>query len=397
MLHNQNLKIMQNLKSTLLLVAALLFATSCHDYLNDVPGEIDTEESRQNQKGKKDVTTSEDEDSDRPDWAGGNTDENPHIKGNDDSGTTRGGDYGDLYVLRRDFHLDPTDLKYGQSGVPILTEMIIDGVLEYFVQPIDAAGNIIELDQYGEVPEGAPVIEVDFGRLNIVRSPQSVLDQALSEARKVIDYGEGFSLDFCGRLTIWNTVDGVLTVTKTIDSPRESMAMYQEIMNHEFDDKLAALAGSGIDPYMLAASCFAAGSDKTGTVDIDEVVYINGFMDAEGCDPIENENEYDFNNNVKKYFNFEDCACHSIFKYNREFYKDRELIFYNYINGEYVEWKRLSVWQAMEDIGGFTEPWGNGVDFEYGVKGFAMAVDDAVQVLDYVHGNSNIEFAYVAP
>jgi len=379
MFHNQNFKkMMRKLKTVILLVAVFFFATSCHDYFEGTSPEVDLEQSK---KGKKSVTVSEDDDSDRPDWAGGNTSENPHIKGNDQSGTTRGGDYGDLYQLLRD-----------GNGVPTMRQI---GV-EWYVQPVGIDGNTLDLDSEGELVDPTLALEVDFGRLNIVRAPQSVLDQALREALKVIDNGEGFTLDFCGRLTIWNTVDGVLAITKTIDSPRENMAMYQEIMNNGFSVELGALEDSGIDPTTLAASCFAAGSDKTGTVDIDEVVYINGFMNALGCDPITNANEYEFNSTTpKKYFNFENCECNHVFEYSRTIYKDRELNFYNFIDGVPTLWKTMTIWDAMDEYGGgFTGVWSNPVS---PVDAFAKAVDDAVQVLDFVHGNSNIEFVAVAP
>ena len=51
---------------------------------------------------------STDDDSDRPEWAQGNTDKNPHINRNEDSGTTRGGDYGDLYGIFFDKSPYPT-------------------------------------------------------------------------------------------------------------------------------------------------------------------------------------------------------------------------------------------------------------------------------------------------
>jgi len=336
-----------------------------------------------------------DEGSDRPDWAGGNTVENPHNK-KDQGGTTGGsaGDYGDLYVLYRDF-----------DGVPIMTPRDADenGTIEedeYFVQPLSASNmEPIELDAYGELPPNADPIPVDFGRLNIVRSPQSVLDQAMGEALKVINAGEAFSLDFCGRITIWNTVDGVLTITKTIDSPRESMALYQEIMNHGFEGKLGKLKAwnnlvaetKKIDPYMLAACCFAAGSDKTGTVNIDEVVYINGFIDCLGCDPILNEHEYDFDNNNKYYFNFGDCDCHSMFQYNRVTTFGDRMIKILILKGDGTyEYETVSVLDAMENRGLFMYRW-EGTPLTR-VDGFAAAVDDAVQVLEFVHGNTNIEF-----
>jgi len=332
-------------------------------------------------------------DSDRPAWAGGNTDANDHIKGNDESGSTRGGDYGDLYVLLRN-----------DNGIPVMRELAVldeegnpTGELIYVVQPVGVDGEALELDAEGELTEESLLLAqpVDFGRLNIVRSPQSVIDQAMGEALKVINAGEKFTVDFCGRLTIWNTVEGILTITKTIDSPRESMALFQEIMNHGFSDKLVKLAGSGIDPYMLAASSFAAGSDKTGTVNIDEVVYINGFMDCLGCDPILNEHEYDFNKDNTYYFNFGDCDCHSEFQYNRNIFGDRmiKIITLN-PDGTWTQ-EVVSVLQAMEDRGLFMYRW-QGVPLTR-VNGFAAAIDDAVQVLEFVHGNSNIEFLPVVP
>ncbi|WP_163708177.1 hypothetical protein [Mangrovibacterium lignilyticum] len=320
-----------------------------------------------------------DEDSDRPSWAGGNTDTNDHIKGNDDSGTTRGGDYGDLYELLRD-----------DNGVP---EMVQIGE-EYYVQPVDVNGETLELDAEGELVDPLAAIPVEFGRLNIVRSPQSVLDQALGEALLVINAGEKFTVDFCGRITIWNTdVDGNLVITKTIDSPRESMAIYQEIMNHGFDGQLTALLNSGLDPYLLAASSFAAGSDKTGTVNIDEVVYINGFMGCEGCDPIENENEYDFNNNLKHYFDFENLNCveDNAFVYDRAIYESRYIKILMLDPGGTYNYVISTVRQAMEDRGLFTYRWIEGEQLTL-VDGFAAAVDDAVQVLEFIHGDSNIEF-----
>jgi len=343
-----------------------------------------------------------DPDSDRPTWAGGNTEFNEHNK-KDEGGTTGGsaGEYGDLYVLKRDVNGVPEMLDipvYDEEGEPT-------GETLWVVQPVGEDGEPLELDAEGELTEASLLLAqpVEFGRLNIVRSPQSVLDQALGEALKVINLGEAFSLDFCGRLTIWNRdlvegseTNGELIITKTIDSPRENMAIYQEIMNNGFSNKLTALGGTGIDPYTLAASCFAAGSDKTGTVNIDEVVYVNGFMDCLGCEPIENEHEYDFDNNNKWYFNFGDCDCHSQFQYNRDVYKSRMLSIITLSpDGTWKE-EVVSVFKAMEDRGLFTYRWGQET-FKTHVDGFAAAVDDAVQVLEFVHGDSNIEFLPVTP
>lgn len=343
-----------------------------------------------------------DDDSDRPEWAGGNTDDNIHSKGNDDSGTTRGGDYGDLYVLFRD--LD-------NSGVPELVE--IDG--EYYVQPLDVDGYIVERysaentedeELWGELIDPTAVIEVDFGRLNIVRSPTSVLDQAYEEALKVLDPDNAdlhpvtISLDFCGRLTShYFNEDLGEYVDKTIDSPRENMAIYRTIMQGlDPDDMPSYLAG--LNPLSVAASCFAAGSDKTGTVDVDEMIYINGFMNCYGNSPIINEDELDFEGNPKQYYNF-----HApLFEYNREETYNNRYIQFNVWDGVYDPGNPdniFSIWEVFEYTGfdwkgigdrpQFTYVWGGDLG-NTSVEGFAMAVDDAVQVLDFVHGDSNIEF-----
>lgn len=369
----------KNLFSVLCFLFALGLLTQCEKY--GTPG------------GGQGVP---DPDSDRPAWAGGNTDANEH-NNKDEGGTTGGsaGDYGDLYVIKRT-----------EDGVPVMLgiavvdeEGVPTGETIYVVQPVDADGNTLALDAEGGLIDPTLAIPVDFGRLNVVRSPQSVLDQAMGEALKVINAGVAFTLDFCGRLTIWNyDLDGVtLIITKTIDSPRENMALYQEIMNHGFGDKLAKLAGTVIEPYTLAASCFAAGSDKTGTVNIDEVVYINGFLDCLGCEPILNENEHDFDNNNKYYFNFGDCGCSG-----QEFVYDRKATYENRFikililnpNGTY-EYETVSILYAMETRGLFMYRW-EGVPLTH-VDGFAAAVDDAVQVLEFIHGNTNIEFLPVVP
>ena len=154
--------------------------------------------------GRGMLSLSDDEDSDRPPWAGGKTELNDHINRNEDSGTSRGGDYGDLYVLLRDV-----------NGVPELTE--IEG--EYYVQPIGVDGLPLELTGEGEVVNSALATEVEFGRLNIVRSPQSVLDMAFEEAMKVIEApGAVISLDFGGRLvsTYPDPVTGVKRLLKPL-------------------------------------------------------------------------------------------------------------------------------------------------------------------------------------
>lgn len=307
-----------------------------------------------------------DDDSDRPAWAKGNTDANTHSKGNEVTGVKKGGDYGDLYVLLRDL-----------NGVPDLIEINN----EWYVQPIGTDGSPLDLNEEGEVENPEEATEVEFGRLNIVRAPQAVLDQGFNEAMKVLALpGAELSLDFCGRL-VTTYMDGEEEIVKTIDSPRENLAIYQYIMNNMFTNRLAFMAGK-FDPMLVAASCLAAGSDKTGTIDIDEVVYVNGFMNCIGIDP-------ELDEAGKKYFNF------TAFKYNRkQVYQPREIAF-DIWEGNYdpVNPHIISIYDYMEQNGLFTSRWEKGEnEFETQVKGFQVASDDAVQVLDLVHGDSNIHF-----
>ena len=355
-------------------------------------------------------TPEADPDSDRPAWAGGNTDDNIHSKGNDDSGTTRGGDYGDLYQLLRSLYADEVEDLLG-SGVPIMLE--IAG--EYYVQPVGNDGLPLELNEEGELVDATQALEVEFGRLNIVRSPTSVLDQALVEALKVLDPDNGsatITQDFCGRLTS-TYLDGAETIVKTIDSPRENMAIYRTIMQDLTDERLAFLNNTAegedpLDPLMVAASCFAGGSDKTGTVDLDEVVYINGFMNCTGNNPILNEWEFDFNQDNKYYYNFEEPVIYGDpYEYDREATYGNRYIQFLVWNDEYFPddengnsggpvfsilniMEGLDTWHGIGEKPEFTYEWG--VASNTSVEGFAMAVDDAVQVLDFVHGDSNVRF-----
>jgi len=85
--------------------------------------------------------------------------------------------------------------------------------------------------------------EVSFGRLNLGRAPEAVLDHAYDEAIRMINNAIQIELDASGRLLLTSNVydefltnpDGtpVLldTVTKAIDSPLENLSLYIKLMN----------------------------------------------------------------------------------------------------------------------------------------------------------------------
>jgi hypothetical protein len=149
-----------------------------------------------------------DDDSDRPDWAGGDKDANPHRgDGNAGGDSKKGGDYGDIWIVLRD-----------DTGLPILDA---NGNLQPCGDVECTTENLIALTVDGELPPGATPIEVEFGRLNIARSPDSVLEHSLVEALSKLDgltWDVDVKVDEAGRLTIGDA---------TIDSPLENLAIYE--------------------------------------------------------------------------------------------------------------------------------------------------------------------------
>ena len=357
-----------------------------------------------------------DDDSDRPPWAGGNTSENPHKKPGQ-SGGSPGVDYGDQVMIDRDI-----------NGVAVLHNMIIEGEEVWIVKAVDEDGELLPYNEEGELVNPEDAVEVDLGRLNIVKAPDAVSDQAFREAMKVLGAeGAVITRDFCGRLTATTyNEDGTVATKKTNDSPRESMALYKYIMQNLFiepaqDESPNQLAFLGAEPYNfnpldIAASCFAAGSDKTGYVDIDEVAYINGMTECFGINPIlneypytdeEGEEELSRDGSVRQYFDFgqSGVAGGEEYRYTREFFETKWIQYLVDDDGYHPvdpvtglsDGDIVMVRDAMEGLDGpdagvnkFTYMMTNA--YESRVKGFSWAVDDAVQVLDYVHGDSNIRF-----
>ncbi|HEY9198343.1 MAG TPA: hypothetical protein VIR60_03180 [Gammaproteobacteria bacterium] len=309
--------------------------------------------------GEGDGEDSGDEDSDRPAWAGGNKELNPHRgDGNAGGDTKKGGDFGDIWVILRD------DL-----GNPILDA-------NGNIQPcLDAAcTEVVQLTADGELPPeyADNVIAVEFGRLNISRAPDKVLEHSLVEALTKLDggvLGSTVTLDPSGRLV----VDG-----DAIDSPLENLALYEALLTTPAVDGVVTLSitttveGSGDVTFTfavpeserldLAASALAAASDKTGDLNVDEVVNISKFL---GVDD-------------------ELAALVGDYTYDRtDTYGD------------------VNVWILMETSPGVFEPRlvpvADSVDFNdlplvdddtNGIDRFAQAADDSVTVLEFVHDNA---------
>jgi len=340
-----------------------------------------------------------DEDSDRPPWAG-DPSQNPNIGRNPNSGVTKGGMYGDLYILYRDDNGEPyldeegrvlviafVSSGYNEDGEPILVYDSEGFPIQYAEEGEEGFTLEYTVEDDLIIPDGVAPAGVDFGRINLVRSPPQILASALAEAGKTLTASNVISItqDFCGRLmAIYEEVDDEGdNLTNTIDSPRENMAIYKDIMlGGTVAGWLAphfasgALQGNLMD---VAASCFAAGGDKTGTVIIDEIVYVNTFLGV---------NATTGPGIVESYFDF------SGYDYNRAVYDDRYIIM-KLVDGSYDENREpITINEAAGDGHfGYTGKWNQDPNWS-GIRGFRTAADDAVQVLEFVHGDSNIEYVW---
>lgn len=206
----------------------------------------------------------------------------PNAGGGSGGGGSEGNetsDYGDLFVLYRD-----------ASGIPILTAddcqqplaaapfegCLTTAVGDCLIIPVDPATCAV-LPEYAILTQ-----EVDFGRINEVRSPDSVFEAQLEDVLVKLGTAGCISLDPAGRLVASNFVEGDELLgeedrveSATIDSPLQNLAIYQQLMRE-------GQIGGGLPLYrdwmMTAASSLGAAADKTGGIGVDMVVYINQFL-----------------------------------------------------------------------------------------------------------------------
>jgi len=348
----------------------------------------------------------------------------------------RGGDFGDLYILWRTADGAPIcTLVPGEKDeeVPKVQPIAfegswIDGVAvpvtaapEYFpvewfdydyywdgyynigdsdwddtyqvVTGVADAGTVVPYTELGDLDQTLEYVPagVEIGRKNLARSPQSGLDRALDEAIKTLALdapgGSPITIDYCGRL-VGKIVDQAgEIVDKTIDSPRENMALYQYIMMNQgfggakfaevqgkFSDLLDRFGPTqGLTWLDVAASCFAAAADKTDNLCVDEIVYCNTFLGING----EEDNR--------------NYAHYTEYIYNRETNNryDQRWIKVITLNTDGYTIEKMSIAAAAaEGRFDFTEKYNGSTN----LAAFRTAADDAMQVLEYIHGDSNMEW-----
>ena len=216
------------------------------------------------------------------------------------SGGAETPDYGDLIILLRDANgvpipSPPVIVPDPESGLlvdgglcwqPIAAEdfsyvgwdVPTDRVVVPTVStPVDG-GWLIPVDQYNCAVEsffGAHTQEVEFGRVNEARSPDSVFAGQLEDVLIKLATADTTSLDPAGRMVTSTCGEGEDTITSTIDSPLQNLAVYRQLM---LTGSIGTELPENADYLLTAARGLGVASDKGGAVNVDMVAYINMLM-----------------------------------------------------------------------------------------------------------------------
>ena len=293
------------------------------------------------------------EDSDRPVWAG--------VKGGKagaggkpgTAGTKKGDLYGDMVVILRDANgvpitnadglVQPIAYVYDASGN--LVPYLVDGKLVTI--PYDAEGNLVTTINGVSVYTA----EVDLGRLSVARAPTKVLQHSLDEAlAKLTTPSAVIGLDAAGRLT----VNGV-----AIDSPLENLALYKTYMT------TGTLAGVTLPTGFNPAALLAAAADKTGSISVDTVVYMNSIL---GINNLTTNTYYDFSSvNYDRYTTWKNATAQ---------------ILVLQPDGVTYKVETVNLYDAVFNNTNWTDPTATG-----GADDFATAADDYLKVIEFVHDN----------
>lgn len=120
--------------------------------------------------------------------------------------------------------------------------------------------------------EGIP--EVELGRLNIVRSPSHVIDQAVAEAIKNFTPSMVAFYDMTAEAAA-NLLTTAYDTVVRIDSPLENIGLYRDLLTKGSTGLPGVTGASTLD---LAAILLGSASDKTITVTTDTVTAINTIL-----------------------------------------------------------------------------------------------------------------------
>ena len=143
--------------------------------------------------------------------------------------------------------------------------------------PVDG-GWLIPVDQYNcsvEAQFSTFTQEVDFGRINQARSPDSVFASQLEDVLIKLATADSTSLDPAGRMVASTCGIDEVTTTSTIDSPLQNLAVYRQLM---LTGSIGVPLPQGAGVLDTAARGLGVASDKGGEVDVDTVAYLNQAM-----------------------------------------------------------------------------------------------------------------------
>ncbi|OQW70068.1 MAG: hypothetical protein BVN35_18415 [Proteobacteria bacterium ST_bin11] len=130
---------------------------------------------------------------------------------------------------------------------------------------------------------------VDFARMSVARSPDSVMDKQLADVLVNLSTAQCLTLDPAGRLVYSNPdsadADGdgdtAELLSSAVDSPLQNLAIYREmVMKGALGTPAIALPKpfNGYTMLDTAAKALGAAADKGGKIDLDLVIYLNQIM-----------------------------------------------------------------------------------------------------------------------
>jgi len=315
----------------------------------------------------------EEEDSDRPAWAG--------VKGGKaggggkpgGAGTKKGDLFGDMVVILRD-----------SNGAPVLDPVtgLVQVIAYYYptgsttLVPLkDAAGNLVVIPYVGDELAKTVTIgtttyevygaEVDLGRLSVARAPEKVLSHSLDEAlTKLTATGAVIGLDAAGRVT----VNGV-----AIDSPLENLALYDAYMMGTLPDTLmTTLSTIKLNP----AALLAAAADKTGDISVDTVIYMNSILGI-NVDPANFTTYYNFDTyNYDRTTTWSTVKAEVLVKQEDGSFKVEEVNVYDTLFDTDGDGKGDNWSDPTPAVG------------DAGADDFATAADDYLTVIQFIHDNA---------
>jgi len=183
----------------------------------------------------------------------------------------------------------------------------------------------------------------------VARAPTKVLDHSLTEAlTKLTTSGAVIALDAAGRLT----VDGV-----AIDSPLENLALYKTYI------ATGTLPGVTLPANFNPAALLAAAADKTGSINVDTVEYMNSILGIPAATTLAVMTSADYD----RYTTWKNATAQVLVLQP---------------DGVTYKVETVNLYDAVFNSTNWTDPTATG-----GADDFATAADDYLKVIEFVHDN----------